>query len=131
MMKTFLRKMIIFIAPLGIILLPFIALISSHEIFINCEKIAKSKKPYVFGLAYSEVGRQFKFLNVQEKEAFHILSVGSSRVMQFRSAMFNKSFYNAGGTVQSIGEFEYFLRSLPKSKLPKIVIMGIDQWMFN
>jgi hypothetical protein len=45
--------------------------------------------------------------------------------------MFAKSFYNAGYTIASLGEFVPFLKSVPKEKHPEYLIINLDQWMFN
>ncbi|SHG57821.1 hypothetical protein SAMN04488109_0913 [Chryseolinea serpens] len=130
-MKRFLKKLILFIAPFSLLLFPLGVLMYSKEVFLNVKSVTRSEEKYVFGLAYSEIGRQFKFLNVQERERFDILALGSSRVMQFRKEMFLQRFYNAGGAVQNMEEYESFLRALPTGKLPRLIILGLDQWMFN
>jgi hypothetical protein len=68
---------------------------------------------------------------LEGKERLTVIALGSSRVQQFRQEMFHKSFYNASGTIQSIYEYRKFLNKLPKEKLPKYLIVGLDQWMFN
>jgi hypothetical protein len=45
--------------------------------------------------------------------------------------MFNTSFYNAGYTILGINDFVPFLKSIPKNKYPKYLIIGLDHWMFN
>ena len=45
--------------------------------------------------------------------------------------MFDSSFYNAGYTISSLTDFKQFIKSIPVDKYPKILIMGLDQWMFN
>lgn len=130
-MSKFLIKLMIFLIPFSVLLLPLTGLFYSGEILLNCRKIARENDKYVFGLAYSEVGRQFKYVNMTERDRFTVAAIGSSRVMQFRSSMFTKSFYNAGGVTQSINEFEDFLRALPEDKLPEYALIGLDQWMFN
>ncbi len=45
--------------------------------------------------------------------------------------MFQTSFYNAGYTIKSIGDFKSFLEGIPKNKYPTYLIIGLDQWMFN
>jgi len=130
-MSRFLRKLLFFLAPLSLLLLPLGGLWYCQEIFVNLKALTRSEERYVFGLAYSDVGRQFKFLNVREKDRFDVLALGSSRVMQFRKEMFSQRFYNAGGAVQQIDEYESFLKTLPREKLPRLLILGLDQWMFN
>jgi hypothetical protein len=130
-MSKFLRELLLFSAPFSVLLLPLIGLIYAGEIFTDYRGLANKDDKYILGLAYSEVGRQFKFVNVYDRKKFEILALGSSRVMQFRKEMFIESFYNAGGAVQSLSEYESFLRMLPQEKLPAILILGVDQWMFN
>lgn len=60
-----------------------------------------------------------------------IMALGSSRVLQFRSNMFSTSFYNAGYAITSLSDYKPFIKSLPKNKYPKVLIIGLDQWMFN
>lgn len=60
-----------------------------------------------------------------------IVAIGSSRVMQFRKEMFNTSFSNAGGAVNSVAEAEKFVNEMLKLHKPKIVIFGLDDWWFN
>ncbi|KAA3638858.1 MAG: hypothetical protein DWQ02_04570 [Bacteroidetes bacterium] len=45
--------------------------------------------------------------------------------------MFDSSFYNAGFTISGINDFLPFLQSIPKNKYPNLLIIGLDQWMFN
>lgn len=60
-----------------------------------------------------------------------IVAIGSSRVMQFRKEMFNTSFINAGGAVNSVDEAEKFVNTMLKLHQPKIILLGIDDWWFN
>ncbi|MDO4228177.1 MAG: hypothetical protein Q4C98_00010 [Capnocytophaga sp.] len=45
--------------------------------------------------------------------------------------MFEQSFYNCGSMISSVSDFLPFLKTLPKDKYPKYLIIGLDQWMFN
>ena len=44
--------------------------------------------------------------------------------------MFETSFYNAGGTVTTIANYLDFLKVF-KDKYPTILIIGLDQYMFQ
>ena len=58
--------------------------------------------------------------------------LGTSRVMSYKKEMFETSFYNAGGVVlRTISDYLYFLKSIPKRKYPSILIIGLDQNMFQ
>ena len=54
-----------------------------------------------------------------EKDRFDVWALGSSRVLQFRSRMFEKSFYNAGYTMEGVGDFLPFMQSIPAEKYPE------------
>jgi hypothetical protein len=45
--------------------------------------------------------------------------------------MFSSSFYNAGFTIESILDFKPFMEGIHHSKYPKMIIISLDQWMFN
>jgi len=60
--------------------------------------------------------------------------LGSSRVMQFRDALFagcgaRICFYNAGGAATTMLEALEYVRSLPRT--PRLILLGLDVWQFN
>lgn len=132
-MKKFTTRVIIYIFPVFLFLVfPFYKLINSKEIFHNIDNNINQKEKYLIGYKYNENNYKYiKYKTIKEFNNLEILALGSSRVLQFRSEMFNKPFYNAGFTISSINDFQNFLELIPKSKLPKYLIIGLDQWMFN
>lgn len=63
-----------------------------------------------------------------------ILALGSSRVMMFRAGMFGAdsgAFYNAGGIIQDLADLESFVRLVPDSLMPRVIILGVDMWWLN
>ncbi len=67
------------------------------------------------------------------RRAPQIVAVGSSRMMQFRDFMFaplEKSFYNAGGMIQSVEDYAAFADLIFQDRVPapEIVAVGIDPW---
>ena len=61
-----------------------------------------------------------------------VMALGSSRAMQFRSEIFGaESFYNAGGSIQSLDDLDAFFRLLPADAWPRVVLLGVDVWWFN
>ena len=60
-----------------------------------------------------------------------IVTLGSSRVLQFRSNMFDVPFYNAGLAAMTLSDFKPFMQSIPKNQYPKYLIINLDAWMFN
>lgn len=133
MMKKFLIKIFFFCAPLLLLAIPpFLALKIAHENYFEIDNVVASNKKYLIGYAYNESNYAYlKWKEVTSKPKQNILALGSSRILQFRANMFESSFYNAGYTVSSISEFVPFLKSIPKSKYPEILIVNLDQWMFN
>lgn len=61
----------------------------------------------------------------------HIVSFGSSRVLQFRQNSFNSSFYNLGYTFATIAEALDITPQVLSIHLPEVVILGVDYWWFN
>ena len=59
-----------------------------------------------------------------------IVSIGSSRVMQFRSAFFDKSFITISAMI-NLEEGMYFIDNVIQQSPPDIVIIGLDVWWFN
>jgi hypothetical protein len=133
MMKKFVIHVFFFCAPLLLFAIPpFLALKISRENYFEIDNVVTRKKKYLIGYAYNEPNYGYlKWKEVTSKPKQNILAVGSSRILQFRANMFQSGFYNAGYTITSISEFVPFLKSIPKSKYPEILIVNLDQWMFN
>ena len=132
-MKKFVINVFFFCAPLLLFAIPpFLALKISRENYFEIDNVVTRKKKYLIGYAYNEPNYGYlKWKEVTSKPKQNILAVGSSRILQFRANMFQSSFYNAGYTIISISEFVPFLKSIPKSKYPEVLIVNLDQWMFN
>lgn len=132
-MKRLIIKVTLFSLPLLAFFLPaFSILKNSGENYLDVDHIIENQSDYLIGYAYNEDNYSY----IKRKEVFsrprqHILALGSSRVLQFRQHMFGASFYNAGFTVSSITDFIPFLQSIPEDKYPEVLIISLDQWMFN
>ena len=59
-----------------------------------------------------------------------IVSIGSSRIMQFRSAFFDKPFITIGA-MTNLERGMYFIDNVIQQSPPDIVIIGLDVWWFN
>ena len=59
-----------------------------------------------------------------------IITVGSSRVLQFSQQMFTRKFANLGRTVNVLAEGLVFLDRLKTENL-KTILLGVDFWWFN
>lgn len=132
-MKKFIIQIIIFISPFILIFgLPTYILWQSKENFYKIDNLLTDNEKLLIGYAYNENNYgniKWTYLNSNKIKSVWVL--GSSRVLQFRKNMFDATFYNAGYTISSINDFTPFIKSLPNSKLPKYIIVGLDQWMFN
>jgi len=63
-----------------------------------------------------------------------ILAAGSSRMMKFRAPMFGDradAFYNASGMLNSLRDVRDFCVSLPPSRTPGVLLLGVDLWWLN
>lgn len=76
---------------------------------------------------------RYKYLGLVKRRP-RILALGSSRVMQFRAPMFgddSAAFFNAGGMIQNLADLESFVRLVPDSLMPRVIILGVDMWWLN
>ncbi len=87
---------------------------------------------FLFGKAYSNDLAYYKF-SMLHKEKAEVLTIGSSRVLQFRNYFFNDdtSFYNAGFLTPSLYSMVNTLPLIEKDALPEVLILGIDEYYFN
>ncbi len=122
--------------------LPLIFLVFSLLIFIRSNEFYPPSKlvhecydnsiPFLYGPAYSDFNTSIK-LNWVLTHHPYIIALGTSRVMQFRSYFFKNhvEFYNAGGCINWIKDYRYFIDSIPKNDNPRVIIVGLDQYFFN
>ena len=93
------------------------------------EKQLSEKNNSIYGVAFRNNTIEYK-THMLSKVKPKIITLGSSRVLQFSKEMFNKDFYNLGNTMSSINEgFE--ISDLIIHENPDIVFFGIDFWWFN
>lgn len=134
--KKFLIKSVLFSLPLAAFFgfMTLVLFYSGELTLIHkiIEQQKSSKEEVLLGLAYSNPDIYFKTQSSLERNA-QILALGASRTMQFRSLFFNNpgDFYNAGGAVEKIADFNIFLEKIPAGKEPKIIIIGLDHHFFN
>ena len=122
-----------FSVPLIIVfLVPVFFLFMSGENYRSIDDIVKSKNDYLIGYAYNENNYKYlKQIELKSRQPQHIIALGSSRVLQYKANMFTKSFYNAGYTISSISDFLPFIKSNIEHKKPELLLISLDQWMFN
>ena len=98
-------------------------------------KTAMQKQIAADGLyGRSILGQDYLYkLEMAKAQKADIISLGSSRVMQFRKEFFRDtvSFYNTGGSMPQIELGLDFMRELTQVYTPKTVIIGVDPWWVN
>jgi hypothetical protein len=132
-MKKFIIKCFVFSLPIFLFFAPPVLVLKiTGENYSDIENIIVNKAKYLIGYAYNESNYLYlKWKEVHARGKRDIISLGSSRVLQFRKNMFETSFYNAGFTISRISDFVPFLKDMPPNKYPKILLITLDQWMFN
>jgi len=108
-----------------------ICLYQSGEIKSFSSYIHPLQDNQLFGLAYSNYDKTYKFHMTDEVHRPEILALGSSRIMQVKRSVVSPdySYYNAGGAIQNALELPLFISKLRYS--PKLILVNLDQWWFN
>jgi hypothetical protein len=135
----FIARLLVFLAPVLVAAAVFeYAMYRTGDSWpINRVVQAQSKTDEgIFGRAYfSQQYNIYKSQVIRQRRPA-ILTLGSSRVMEFRNLMFHpheQSFYNGGGMIQSIYDLAAYSRQVREAKLPvpRVVIVGIEPWWLS
>lgn len=70
-------------------------------------------------------------LAIYRKIKPEITIMGSSRVLQYASEMFNRKFANLGRTMNHLAEGPAMLERMLAVKKPEMIILGVDFWLLN
>lgn len=132
-MKKFVYRLFLVSLPLLVFYVPStIFLKVTGENFTSIDNLINSKDSYLIGYAYDESNYNYlKWKEIVSQSRNDILAIGSSRILQFRSHMFDSVFYNAGYTIKHISDAIHFLKEIPNDKYPEILLINFDQWMFK
>jgi hypothetical protein len=132
-MKKFLTKILVFSTPILILfLIPAFFLRMSSENYRTIDDVVKNEKHYLIGYAYNEENYGYlKHKELENRDSLSVVALGSSRILQFRDKMFTKPFYNAGYTVSGMAAFLPFIKANLENNKPKVLLINLDQWMFN
>lgn len=132
-MKKFLTKVLIFCSPLLIVfLIPASILCISGENYRGIDSVVENGKNYLIGYAYNEDNYKYlKYKELENRQSLSVVALGSSRILQFRDKMFTKPFYNAGYTISRISNYIPFIEANLLKNKPKVLLINLDQWMFN
>lgn len=135
-LRGFLKRCCLFALPLVIIGGPPVALLAlSGEAFRDVDPVLESTIRTgrgLIGFAWNEQNYPYlKYAGVMRQSRREVLALGSSRVLMFRQEMFRSSFWNAGYTIQTADDFREFLRLISEDRRPRVLLVALDQWMFN
>ncbi|MBK9705045.1 MAG: hypothetical protein IPO75_17295 [Betaproteobacteria bacterium] len=135
-MSRFLKKLLIYLLPFVVILcIPAMVFVETGEITAVSRVIdlqVTSRIPVLFGRAYSDPTPYYKLESVLRRRP-DVLALGTSRVLAVRSNFFSPelSFFNAGNGVTRLRHFRLFLERIPKGAEPRLIFLGLDQYLFN
>lgn len=134
-MKKFVINIFLFLIPVFLVIASFIPVYfigrETGELAPLEENILRQRGDcnILFGMGYNEQTPCYKLANLNYYEP-EIFSLGTSRVMQFKEAFFDKTFYNCGGAVKgNYNEYRNFLENI--NYKPDVIIVGLDAWVFN
>ena len=130
--RRFGKRLVVFLLLVGILLgFALISLYKAGELSTFQSYLHQLRQDQLFGLAYSNYDKPYKFYMTNEVEHPQVLALGSSRIMQVKRTVISPdfSFYNAGGAIQNLYEIPLFVKMLQDS--PELILVNIDQWWFN
>jgi hypothetical protein len=136
MRKRFLIQLLVYLVPLTVYVLSTSGAAAYAGEFYPLRQIAAlqaGSTPVLYGRAYRDNYFSYKLIATKLRRP-EVLSIGSSRMLEFRSMFFNKkssAFYNAAHSAQSIYQVHDFLEALDQSELPKVLIISLDHPWFN
>ena len=132
-LRALLRRVSLFLAPLLLIAGPLLISLEMVGELVGCEEIVEEQLAHdsLVAMAYSNPARCLKAKMVDARKPT-IVALGSSRVMQFREFFFMKpnGFYNAGGAVARIRDFNAFLEEVDTEDI-ELFVIALDQYYFN
>ncbi len=132
--RRFLLKLALYTLPFAI---PFL-LLCGFMVYTGeampLEWVARmqmSDQPILYRPRYGNRDLEFKTLSANLRQP-QIITVGSSRVLQFRSLFFDQqpsAFYNTGAPAWTLDQVRQLLQGLTFA--PRVLIVGLDQPWFN
>jgi hypothetical protein len=131
--RLFIKKSLLFLPIVLLFGFCFAMLYNSGEIidFNKLVKIHNINKTSIIGFAYSNPDVELKLAATITKKP-KILTLGTSRVMQFREGFFTQEFYNAGGGISKLQHYKLFINKfIDSGYVPEYLIIGLDQYFFN
>lgn len=134
-LRLFLRRALLFLIPLVVACAPAVIILGwSGENFREIDDTLARLDSTQMLVGYSYNEHNYGYMKLSRLTALprqSVVALGSSRVLAFQREMFDGSFYNAGYTIAPLAEFRKFLKLVPAEKHPEVLLIGLDQWMFN
>ena len=137
MRRRFWLKLALFLLPLVLLYsVPLATMVPSGEVLTAdaiAEKHLRASSSSLYGPAYTNPDKRYKLRSALLRDV-PVMSVGTSRVMQFCSGFFEggeATFYNAGGLVSRLSHYRRALAHLPDATRTRYLVLGLDQWSFN
>lgn len=135
-MRKLLRDLFIFLIPAYLFFfwasVPIYILYANYEMFYSVGKLLDNPNKKIVGFGYKQDHlEKYKWHHLQMNDSYDVIALGSSRTLHFREDMFISSFYNAGYSIRRLGEFKLYLETLGHAKHPELLLIGLDQWLFN
>lgn len=84
----------------------------------------------IFGSGMSQDFVDYK-LRLYSAVKPEVVTLGSSRVMQFRGRYFTKPYVNVGGTAGNLAVLRSTIDAMLAVHKPKAIVMGLDFWWFT
>lgn len=131
-MISFFKKLALFVLPLGLVFI-FPSLVTYYgKEYFSVAKIVTIQSRYpetLFSFAYNAATFYPYKKKLVEISNPKVITLGSSRVMQFREEFFTppSSFINAGGAGKSLEDIENFVKALTSTSSINVIILGLDK----
>ncbi|MCC7073396.1 MAG: hypothetical protein IT383_18945 [Deltaproteobacteria bacterium] len=135
-MQRFFAKLTVFLTPFLVGFgFPAFVLVASRE-SLSADEIARlhfdGPLDALYGAAYTNPDARYKLVGIELRKP-DLVTIGSSRVLEFESGLFvdgSRRFYNGGLLIERLYEIRRAMRHFD-GRHPKYVLLGIDQWSFN
>jgi hypothetical protein len=134
MYRSYLQTLAIFVLlPCGYLAVSTLFLFRAGEYASLRTIVERQKSDPAFCIYGSALHGDSFFYKMEGEKAQKpdIISLGSSRVLQFRSKFFRDSFYNMGLAIDSINGGEQLFQLMEATDRPKIILLGVEYWWFN
>ncbi|MEK7643713.1 MAG: hypothetical protein AAB390_00205 [Patescibacteria group bacterium] len=133
-MGFFLKKLFFFSLPLiAILLFPFLLFYANGE-FIPARRIVAMTlggQPMIVEKILPFWGAEYSKINIIKIKKPAIITLGNSRVLQFRREFFEGDVFYNGGGIGNLSGFRKAIENLNDDEKPKIILLGLEQSYFN